>query len=256
MGLLNHNAKVEFNWHNFLKKENWKGKSTPFPPWNPVIYKVTCSNVRENKQLVNLKLNLSMNDSRFQQNTVLPYICRRIQKNYDQLRQHIEEQRHYFANKGPSSQGYGFSSGHAWMRELDCEESWAPKNLCFWTVVLEKTIESPLDCKEIQPVHSEGDQSWIFIGRTNAEAETPNTLATWSEELTHWKRPWCWKRLKVGGQGDDRGWDGWMALPTQWTWVWVSSRSWWWTGKARMLQSMGLANSSTQLSKWTVDCRL
>ena len=80
---------------------------------------------------------------------------------------HIEKQRHYFANKGPSSQGYGFSSGHVWMWELDCEESWAPKNWCFWTVVLEKTLESPLDCKEIQPVHPEGNQSWMFIGRTD-----------------------------------------------------------------------------------------
>ena len=82
-------------------------------------------------------------------------------------------QRYYFANKGPSSQGYGFSSSHVWMWELDCEESWAPKNWCFWTVVLEKTLECPLDCKEIQPVHPKGDQSWVFIGRTDAEAETP-----------------------------------------------------------------------------------
>ena len=81
--------------------------------------------------------------------------------------------RHYFADKGPSGQGYGFSSGHAWMWELDCEESWAPKKWCFWTVVLEKTLESPLDCKEIQPVHPKGDQCWIFIERTDAEAETP-----------------------------------------------------------------------------------
>ena len=78
-----------------------------------------------------------------------------------------------FANKGPSSQGYGFSCGHVWMWELDCEESWAPKNWCFWTMVLEKTLESPLDCKEIQPVHSKGDQSWVFFGRTDAEAGTP-----------------------------------------------------------------------------------
>ena len=76
-------------------------------------------------------------------------------------------------NKGPSSQGYDFSSGHVWMWKLDCEESWAPKNCCFWTVVLEKTLESPLDCKEIQPVHSKGDKSWVFIGRTDFEAETP-----------------------------------------------------------------------------------
>ena len=81
-------------------------------------------------------------------------------KSYDQPRQHIKKQRHYFADKGPSSQGYGFSSGHEWMWKLDCEESWVPKNWCFWTVVLEETLESPLDCKEIQPVHLKGDQSW------------------------------------------------------------------------------------------------
>ena len=86
---------------------------------------------------------------------------------------HIKKQRHCFANKGPSSQAYGFSSGHVWMWELDCEESWTPKNWCFWAVVLEKTLESPLDCNEIQPVHPKGDQSWVFTGRTDAEAETP-----------------------------------------------------------------------------------
>ena len=94
-------------------------------------------------------------------------------ESYDHPRQHIKKQRHYFANKGPSSQGYGFSSGHIWTWELDCEESWTPKNWCFWTVVLEKTLESPLDCKEIQPVHPKGDLSWVFIGSTDAEAETP-----------------------------------------------------------------------------------
>ena len=78
-----------------------------------------------------------------------------------------------FSSKGLSSQGYGFSSGHLWMWELDCEESWAMKNWCFWTMVLEKALESPLDCKEIQPVHSEGDQSWVFFGRNDAKAETP-----------------------------------------------------------------------------------
>ena len=84
----------------------------------------------------------------------------------------LESRDIYFVNKGPSSQDYGFSSGHAWMWELDCEESWAPKNWCFWTVVLE-TLESPLDCKEIQPVHSKGDQSWVFFGKNDAKAETP-----------------------------------------------------------------------------------
>ena len=100
----------------------------------------------------------------------------------------------------------------------DYKESWAPKNWCFWTM-LEKTLESPLDCKEIQPVHPKGDQSWIFIGRTAAEAETLKTLATWWEKLTHLRRPWCWERLKAGGEGGGKGWAGWMASPTQWTWT-------------------------------------
>ena len=90
-------------------------------------------------------------------------------KSYNQPRQHIKKQRHYFANKGPLSQSYGFSSSHIWMWELDYKESLAPKNWCFWTVVLEKTLESPLDCKEIKPVHPKGNQSWIFIGRTSAK---------------------------------------------------------------------------------------
>ena len=95
----------------------------------------------------------------------------------------MEKQRHYFANKGPSSQGYGFSSGHVWMWELDCEESWEPKHWCFWTVVLEKTLESPLDCKEIQPVHSEGDKPWVFFGRNDAKAETP---VLWTPHAKSW----------------------------------------------------------------------
>ena len=146
---------------------------------------------------------------------------------------------HYFANKGPSSQGYGFSSGHVWMWELEYKESWAPKNWCFWTVVLEKTLESPLDSKEIQPVHPEGDQSWVFIWRSDAEAETPNTLATWCEELTHLKRPRCWERLRAGGEGDSRGWGSLMASPTQWIWVWVGSGSLCWTGTPGLLKLMG-----------------
>ena len=92
-------------------------------------------------------------------------------KSYDQSRQRIKKQRHYFANKGPSSQSYGFSSSNVWMWELDHKESWALKNWCFWIVVLEKTLEITLDCKEIQPVNPKGNQSWIFIGRTDAKAE-------------------------------------------------------------------------------------
>ena len=107
-----------------------------------------------------------------------------------------------------------------------------------WTVVLKKTLESSLDCKEIKPVYPKGNQPWIFIGRTDVEAETP---ILWPPDAKNWhlKRPWCWERLKAGGEGDDRGWDGWMASPTQWMWVWINSRSWWWTGRPGELQSMG-----------------
>ena len=114
----------------------------------------------------------------------------------------------------------------------ECQRMW-----CLRTVVLEKP-ESPMDSKEIKPVNPKGNQSWIFIGRMDAEAETPILHIRWCEELTHWKRPWCWEKLKAGGDGDNRGWDGWMASLTQWTWVWVSSGSWWWTGRPGMLQSM------------------
>ena len=117
-----------------------------------------------------------------------------------------------------------------------CKESWVPKNWCFWTVVLEKTLESPLDCKEIKPVHSKRDQSWVFIGRTDGEAETP---ILWPPCLKSWligKDPDAGKRLRAGGEGDNRGWDGWMASPTRWMWVWVNSGR---TGKPGVLQLMG-----------------
>ena len=104
-------------------------------------------------------------------------------KSYDQSREHIKKQRHYFANSGPSGQGYGFSSSHVWMWELDYKESWAPKNWCFWTVVLEKTLESPLGSNEIQPVHPKGDKSWIFIGMIDAEAET---AVFWPPDAKNW----------------------------------------------------------------------
>ena len=127
-------------------------------------------------------------------------------KGYDQPRQHIKKQRHFFANKGPSSQSYGFSSSHVCMWELDYKESWVLKNWCFWTVVLEKTLESPLDCKEIQPVHPKGDQSWIFIGRTDAEAETP---MLWPSDATNgliWKDPDAgkdWRQEEKGTTEDE-----------------------------------------------------
>ena len=150
-------------------------------------------------------------------------------KSYDQPRQHIKKQRHYFANKGPSSQGYGFSSSHVWMWELDHKESWVSKNWCFWIVVLENTLESPLDWKEIKPVNPEGNQPWIFIRR--ADVESSNTLATWCEELTHWERPWCWERLKADGKGDDRGWEWLDSITNVMDLSLSNSESWWWTAK-------------------------
>jgi len=104
-------------------------------------------------------------------------------KSYDQPRQHIKKQRHYAANKGLSSQSYGFSNSHVWMWQLDYKESWVGKNYCFWTLVLEKTLESPLDCKEIKAVHPKGNQSWIFIGRIDGKTET---LILWPPDTRNW----------------------------------------------------------------------
>ena len=158
-------------------------------------------------------------------------------ESYDQLRQHIKKQRHYFAHKCLSSQSYGFSSSHVWMWALAYKESWAPKNWCFWTVVLEKTLESPLDSEEIQPVHPKGNQSWIFVGKTEAASETPVLWPPDARSWLIWKDPdagkdWRWEEK---GMTEDEmvGWhhshDG---------WVWVGSGSWWWTGKPGVLQSM------------------
>ena len=118
-----------------------------------------------------------------------------------------------------------------------CKEGWALKNWCFWTVVLEKTLESPLHCKEIQPVHPKGNQSWIFIGRTDAEAEAP---IVWPPDAKSWfigkdrDAGKDWRQEEKGMTG----WDGWMASPTQWTWVWASSGRWWRTRKPVVLQSL------------------
>ena len=151
----------------------------------------------------------------------------------------------YFANSVLSCKLW-FSSSHIWMWQLDCKESWAPKNWCFWPVLLEKTLEPPFGCKEIQPVHPKGNQSCVFIGRTELKLKL-QYFATWCKELTHWKRPWCLEILKVGGEGDGRGWVGWMPSLTRWTWVWVNSGSWWWTGSLACC-SPWVAKSRTQLS--------
>ena len=148
----------------------------------------------------------------------------------------IKKQRHYFANKSPSSQDYGLSSSHIWMWELDYKESWVLKNWCFWTMVLEKTLESPLDCKEIQPVHPKGNQSWIFIGRTDVEAEAPVLWPSDAKSWLIWKDPDSgkdWRREEKGTTEDEMvGWHHQLnghefELPE------------WWTGRPGMLQSRG-----------------
>ena len=143
-------------------------------------------------------------------------------KSYDQPRQHVKKQTHYFANKGPSDQCCGFSSSLAWMWELDYKESWVPKNWCFWTVVLENTLESLLDCKEIKLVYPKGNQSWIFVGRTDPEAETPILWSPDAKNRLIWKDPDAgkdWRQEEKGMTEDEMvGW-------TRWTWVWVNSRS-------------------------------
>ena len=135
-------------------------------------------------------------------------------KSYHQPRQHIKKQRHYFANQGPSSQSYGFPSSHVWIWELDYKESWALKNWCFWTVVLEKTLESPLDNKEIKPVNPKGNQFWIFIGRTDAEAETPILCPPDAKNWLIWKDPDAgkdWRQAEKGMREDEMaGWHHWL----------------------------------------------
>ena len=161
-------------------------------------------------------------------------------KSFDQPRQHIKKQTHYFANKDLSSQSNGFSSSHVWIWELDYKKAeHQKKNWYFWSVCWRRLL-SPLYRKEIQPVHPKGNQSWIFIGRTDAKAETP---ILWPPDMKNWligKDPDAGKDWRWEGEGDNRGRDGWMASSTQQTWVWVNSGSWWWTGRPGMLQSMGL----------------
>ena len=161
-------------------------------------------------------------------------------KSYDQPRQHIKKQRHYFANKGPSSQSYGFSSSHIWMWELDHKESWTLKNWCFLTVELEQTLESPLNCKEIKPVNPQGNQSWIVIGRIDAKAEAPTP---WPVDAKNWfigKDPnpgKDWRQEERGRTKDKMvGWSNTNSMDMS---LYASSGSWRWTGKPGMLQSMG-----------------
>ena len=155
----------------------------------------------------------------------------------------------HFLDKGPHSQSCGFSSSHVWMWELDHKkEAECQKIVTFELWSWRRLLRIPLDSK-IKPVNCKGNRPWKGW-KDWCWSWSSSTLAIWCKEPTHWKRPCCWERLKAGGEGDDRGWDGWMASPTQRTWVWVHSGSWWWTGRPGVLQSMG-SQSQTWLSYWT-----
>ena len=149
----------------------------------------------------------------------------------------ISKSRHYFVKKCPYTQSYGFSSSHVWMWELDHKEGWVLKNWCFWTVVLEKTLESPVNSSEMKSVNTQGNQPWIFTGRTDAETKTPKP---WSSDV---KCQLIGKDINAGerlmaGEEDDKRWDGWMASLTQWTWAWVRCGRWLRTGEPGVLHSM------------------
>ena len=139
------------------------------------------------------------------------------------------------------------------IKKLDHKEGWALKNWCLWIMVLEKTLESPLDCREIKPVNPEGNQSWTVIGRTDAEAETPILWPPDENNWLIWKDPDAEGGLRAGGEGDNRGWDGWVASLTQWTWVWVDSGIWRWTGRPGVLQFMG---SQTAGHDWATELNI
>ena len=159
------------------------------------------------------------------------------QESNDKPRQGIEKQRHYSAHKGPYSQGYGLPSSYVKLWEPDSKGR-APRNWNFQTVVLEKTLETPLENKEIKPGNLKGNKPRIVFGRTGTKAEAP---ILWPHDANGWligKRPWCWERLKAEGEEGDRGWDDWKASLIQRRWTWVNSRRWWGTGKPGVLQSV------------------
>jgi len=159
-----------------------------------------------------------------------------LEKSYDQPRQHIKKQKHYFANKGPSSHRDGFSSSHVWIWELDYKESWVRRidafELWCWGRLLRVPWTASSNQSLLKKINPEYSLKALML-KLKLQSS-----GTYSEELTPWKRQWCWERLQVGGEEDNTAWDGLMASPTWWTWVSASSGSWWWTARPAMLQSM------------------
>ena len=159
-------------------------------------------------------------------------------ESYDQPRQHIKKHRHYFANKGLSSQSYGFSSGHVWMWELDYKENWVPKNWCFELWCWRRLLTAPWFARR-------SNQSILKLISPGCSLERLmlklklQYFGHLIQRADSFAKTMCWERWSEGGEGDDRGWDGWMPSPTQWAWVWMDSRSWWWTGRPGVLQFMG-----------------
>ena len=161
----------------------------------------------------------------------------------------VLKSRHYFADKGPCSQSYGFSSSHVWMWELGYKESWALKNWCFELWSWRRLLRVPWTTRRSNQSILKEISPGCSLEGLMLKLKLQYFGHSW-EQLTHWKRPWCWEGLGAGGEGDDRGWDGWMASPTRRTWVWVNSGSWWWTGGPDMLRFLG-SQSRTRLSNWT-----
>ena len=203
-------------WRSWLKTRHSKTKviaSSTITSWQ-----VDWDKVEEVTDFIFLGFKITMDDDCSHE--IKRHLLLGIEAMYDKPRQHIKKQRHHFVDKGLSSQSYGFSSSHVWMWQLDYKGGWVSKKRCFQIMVLEKTLESPLDSKEIKPVNPKGNQPWIFIGRTDAEA--PILCPPDAKNCLTGKDPDAGKDWRQKGEGISR-WDGWMATPTQWTWIWANS---------------------------------